>query len=85
MEKQIEVKVCLGTSCYVMGSSYLQELVDIIPAKFGDKASVLGHNCLGQCSKNWEYSEPPYVQVDEEIIPNATIEKVIEHIERKLK
>jgi NADH:ubiquinone oxidoreductase subunit E len=45
----------------------------------------MGHNCLGQCSKNWEYSEPPYVQVDEKIIPNATIEKVIEHIEKKLK
>jgi len=82
--KQIEVKVCLGTSCYVMGSSYLQELVDIVPSKFGDKVSVIGHNCLGQCTANWEHSEAPYVDIDGEIISNATIEKVLEHIERKL-
>ena len=30
MEK-ISVKVCLGTTCFVMGGSNLQELNDIIP------------------------------------------------------
>jgi NADH:ubiquinone oxidoreductase subunit E len=82
--KTIEVKVCLGTSCYVMGSSHLQELVDIIPAKFGQRVSVAGHNCLGKCSSEGEHSEPPYVQVDDEIISNATIEKVTEYIEKKI-
>ena len=36
MEK-ITVKVCLGTTCFVMGGSNLQELNDLIPKKYGDK------------------------------------------------
>jgi NADH:ubiquinone oxidoreductase subunit E len=82
--KKIDVKVCLGTSCYVMGSSYLQELVDLIPLKFGDKVNVIGHNCLGQCVSQGEKSNPPYVQIGDETLSGATIEKVLEHIEKIL-
>jgi NADH:ubiquinone oxidoreductase subunit E len=67
-----------------MGSSYLQKLVDIIPAKFGDRVCVIGHNCLGQCSAGQEHSEPPYVEIDGEIVSSATIEKVLEYIQKKL-
>lgn len=40
--KKISVKVCLGTTCFVMGSSNLQELIDTVPAKYGDKVEVSG-------------------------------------------
>ena len=82
--KKIEVKVCLGTTCFVMGGSNLQELNDIIPQKYGDKVEVVAANCLGLCSINWEYSKAPYVKVDEEIVNEATVEKVIEVIDRRL-
>jgi NADH:ubiquinone oxidoreductase subunit E len=82
--KKIVVKVCLGTSCYVMGSSYLQELVDLIPLKFGDRVNVVGHNCLGECVSKGVDSNPPYVQIDGETVSGATIEKVMEHIEKIL-
>ena len=36
-EKKIDVKVCLGTTCFVMGASNLQELMDLVPKKYGDK------------------------------------------------
>ena len=39
MEK-ISVKVCLGTTCFVMGSSNLQALTELIPQKYGDKVAV---------------------------------------------
>ena len=83
MEK-IEVKVCLGTTCFVMGGSNLQELNDIIPEKYGDKVEVSAANCLGLCSINWEYSKAPYVKVDEEVVTEATVEKVLEVIDKKL-
>lgn len=81
---KINVKVCLGTTCFVMGSSNLQELIDTVPAKYGDKAEVLGVPCLGLCSIDWEYSRAPYVKVDDEVIYEATVEKVLSAIERKL-
>ena len=83
MEK-ISVKVCLGTTCFVMGGSNLQELNDIIPKKYGDKVEIAGTNCLGLCSINWEYSKAPYVMVDEDVISEATVEKVLKAIDDKL-
>ena len=81
---KVEVKVCLGTTCFVMGRNNLQELNDIIPQKYGDKVEVMGSNCLGLCSINWEYSKAPYVKVDDEVVTEATVEKVLEVIDRKL-
>ena len=83
MEK-ISVIVCLGTTCFVMGGSNLQELNDIIPRKYGDKVEVSADNCLGLCSINWEYSKAPYVKVDDDIVVEATVEKVLEAIDKKL-
>ncbi len=82
--KKIEVRVCLGTTCFVMGSSNLQNLTELIPQKFGDKVEVVGSPCLGVCSTNWEYSKAPYVKVNDTIVQEATVDKVIEEIERQL-
>lgn len=85
MDKKISVKVCLGTTCFVMGSANLQELIDIVPAKYGSKADVSGVPCLGLCSIDWEFSKAPYVKVDDDIIKEATVEKVLTAIDEKLK
>ena len=82
--KKIEVRVCLGTTCFVMGSSNLQNLTELIPQKFGDKVEVVGSPCLGVCSTNWEYSKAPYVKVNDTIVQEATVDKVIEELERQL-
>ena len=81
---KVEVKVCLGTTCFVMGGNNLQELNDMIPQKYGDKVEVAGSPCLGLCSINWEYSKAPYVKVDDEVVSEATVEKVLEAIDKKL-
>ena len=83
--KKIEVKVCLGTTCFVMGGTKLQELADVITKKYGDTVEVSGSPCLGACSDNVQYSKAPYVKVDDDIIAEATVEKVILKIEEKLK
>lgn len=81
---KINVKVCLGTTCFVMGSSNLQELIETVPAKYGEAVEVSGVPCLGLCSIDWEYSRAPYVKVDNDVVYEATVEKVLSAIERKL-
>lgn len=81
---KVNVKVCLGTTCFVMGSSNLQELVETVPKKYGADVEVSGVPCLGLCSIDWEYSRAPYVKVDDEVIYQATVDKVIGAIEKKL-
>ena len=83
--KDKEGKVCLGTTCFVMGSSNLQELIETVPAKYGDKVEVSGVPCLGLCSIDWEFSKAPYVKVNDDVIKEATVEKVLKAIDEKLK
>ena len=82
--QKIEVKVCLGTTCFVMGAPNMHELLEIIPEKYGDRVEVSGSLCLGLCYKNQEYSKAPYVMVGDEVVEEATVERVLESIERKL-
>ena len=82
---KVNVKVCMGTTCFVMGSSNLQELIDIIPRRYGDKVEISSSPCLGLCSINWEFSKAPYVKVNDEVVKEATVEKVIEAIEKEIK
>ncbi|MBR1618135.1 NAD(P)H-dependent oxidoreductase subunit E [bacterium] len=83
--KKISVKVCLGTTCFVMGGSNLQELNEIASRKYGDKVEITGSNCLGLCSIKWQYSKAPYVKIDDDVIEEATVEKVLAAIDKKLK
>jgi NADH:ubiquinone oxidoreductase subunit E len=80
----IEVKICSGTTCFVMGSSYLNDLYDIIPQKYGDKVIVKPSLCLGQCSKSDKHSKAPYVKINGEVISEATVEKILSAIEQRI-
>lgn len=81
---KVNVKVCLGTTCFVMGSSNLQELIELVPRKYGEDVDVSGSPCLGLCSIDWEFSKAPYVKVNDEVIKEATVEKVLAAIDREL-
>lgn len=82
--EKVTVKVCLGTTCFVMGGANLQELNEIIPKKYGDKVEIMGSPCLGLCSIKWDYSKAPYVKINDDIVEEATVEKVLAAIDKKL-
>lgn len=84
MEKII-VRVCLGTTCFIMGSPNLKKLMEVVPKEFGDKVEIVGVTCLGMCSEDGECSKAPYVKVDDTVVKDATVEKVLDVIEAKLK
>ena len=80
----VDVKVCMGTSCFGFNSSHLQEIKETIEKKYGDKVHVEGSPCQRYCSINWENSKAPYVTVNSEVIAEATIEKIIAEIDRQI-
>ena len=80
---KIKLELCFGTTCFVMGASKLQEIESIIPPQYKDKVEVTAHTCLDLC-KNATYMKAPFVKIDGEIISEATVEKVLKAIERKL-
>lgn len=83
--KKINVKICIGTTCYVQGQENMKKLSKIIPEKYGDKVELVPSQCLGVCSIQWGNPKPPYAKVDEDIIQEATVEKVLQAIDEKLK
>lgn len=82
---KIQVKICNGTTCFIMGAEEFQELSTQIEKKFKDKVEVIVSSCLGLCSLNNENVKSPYVKIDDEIISEATAEKVIAALEKKVK
>ena len=77
--KSIVVKICMGTTCFVMGGSQLQDIESVISREFGKSVEVIAQTCLGAC-KDSSFTSAPYVLVDDIIVSEATIERVVEAI-----
>lgn len=82
--ENINVKVCMGTSCFGFNASHLQELKELAEKKYKGIVHVEGSPCRRACSVNWENPKAPYVTVNAEVISEATVDKVIAEIERQL-
>ena len=77
-----KIRICMGTSCYVAGSSNLIEKLElVVKEKYSDKVEVVSSGCLGLCVKNWESPKPPYVKIDDKIIEEATVDKILRAID----
>ena len=48
MEK-IKVKICAGTSCFVMGAAQIQSLEFNAPADIADKIEIIEERCMNLC------------------------------------
>ena len=78
MANKIKVEICLGTTCYVLGSFRLSALEEPLPPEFKARVEVVGCACLDVCHDR-NYGNAPFVRIDEKrIVDNATIEKVID-------
>ena len=81
---KIKVKICQGTTCFVMGGDVVKSMLDPLMEKYADKIEVESVRCLGACNQSDAFSKAPYVCVDDEIISSASLEKVTKVIESKL-
>lgn len=76
---RIKVTICAGTTCHLMGGSYLQSLADHLDPELRDIVDVDGARCLGLCKGS--SAQAPFVLIDEEVISEATLPALIERIE----
>ena len=84
MEK-IKVKICQGTTCFVMGGDTIKSIHDVLAVKYANEVEIIPVRCLEICHEADSFSQAPYVYIDDEVVPAATAEKVISVIESKLK
>lgn len=81
---KITVKVCLGTTCFVMGGSELQDMAELLPKDWREYVDFAPQTCLDKC-KNFKEMKPPFVYVGDELVTEATVKKVFDVVETKIK
>ena len=79
MEK-IQVKICAGTACFVMGAPQVQALEFAAPEDLADRIEITEVRCMNHCSQGRNYNKGPFVEVNGELIEEATFEKVVAKI-----
>ncbi len=82
MEK-IEITICTGTTCYVMGAGKLLLLAEELGESLSQRVEIKGSACLELC-KEGRYGKAPYVMIGEKVLSEATTESVLEEIKRLL-
>ncbi|TLX70847.1 hypothetical protein E9993_21665 [Labilibacter sediminis] len=76
MKEEIEVKICCGTNCYIMGGSELHLIKNHLPNDISSCVTVKGINCSEHCHNFTQTKKPPLVWINGEILESANISKV---------
>ncbi len=82
---KLKVEICLGTTCFILGASELQDLAQYLEPELLDRVDIVGRTCLGFC-KDRKFDGAPFVRLDERVvIERATVTRVTEKIKAMLK
>ena len=82
MNAKVQVQICVGTACHIMGAADLITIEDLVAEPLRDRVDVKGISCLGLC-KDETQGKPPFVIIDGETLAEATLDKVLARIERR--
>ena len=59
MTNKINLKICVGTMCYVMGGAELKDAIETLPAELTEHLNITYSPCLGCC----ETQRPPLIEI----------------------
>lgn len=83
MSELLEVQICYGTLCFVMGGSAFEMIEEKLPEDIKGKVLVKGMNCPGFCNSQAN-GRPPFVKVNGKMIADANIHKIIKCIREEV-
>lgn len=77
----INLKICMGTMCYVMGGADLKSVAETLPYEVKKHLSVTYSPCLGCCNKQ---QTPPYVELNGRIIAGVSKNNLVQLLKEEL-
>ena len=80
---KITVELCMGTTCFVMGGSGLEEFVSLLNPQERERLELKPSPCIGLC-KDKEYGRAPYARVNGEVVSEATMATIAAAVRRCL-
>ncbi len=78
----IDLKICMGTMCYVMGGAELRGLVETLPEEIRQHLAVSYSPCLGTCDKAG--TPPPFIELDGEPIGGVSKNNLLQILKEAL-
>ena len=79
----LNVRICVGTSCYITGGQELAKLKKNLPEDLVNKVEIIGSACLG-CHENEGSAKPPYAKVGDVMLEECTEDKLLDEIYKQL-
>ena len=80
MDDMIELEICCGTACYLLGADALVDIEDNLPDELKGKVEITPRTCLGLCEDD-KLGGAPFVRFNgTEIMAQATPNKVMERL-----
>lgn len=76
----INLKICMGTHCTMMGNLNIEAAIEGLQEEYPGQIEIQPIKCLKFCKNN----QAPVVELNGEIITNATVERVVSEIITKL-
>ncbi len=72
--KKVDVKICVGTACFVQGGADLLLYNDFLEPEIVEKCQIEGSSCLDACKHApcGENDKPPFVSIDGKVYGNVT-------------
>ena len=75
-----KVEICCGTACYLLGAAKMMNLEEALPVDCVGRVEIEAKTCLELCERE-NLGGAPYVRFNgEEIMSQATPEKVLARI-----
>ena len=81
--KTVTVSICTGTTCYLMGGAHLLTFDEMLDPCTADQVNICGSHCLGLCESEAN-GRPPFVKVNDHVISDATLNKVLDKVHEEL-
>ena len=80
---RVKVSICTGTTCYLMGGAHLLTFDEMLDPCTAQDVEIVGSHCLGLCN-NEGSGKPPFVKVNDHIISDATLNKVLDKVREEI-
>jgi NADH:ubiquinone oxidoreductase subunit E len=74
----LTVEICMGTSCHLMGTQDLIDVLEALPSDQRRQIEIKGVTCFKNCGKG------PNIRINGELLSDATPESLLELLQANL-
>ncbi len=84
IREKIQVRICVGTACFVQGGADLLLYGDYLDPELLGECNIEGTSCLGGCKAERADCKAPFVEINGRMYGNVTQARIIELLKEVL-